>query len=97
MKAEQDKNLSQWMNRKETVYTSPKIQKVIVKLLGIKVLREQSSNLQSSPFLIIKVDETTDVSNTELAAIVIHCFQDFHVHEEFIGLYCTPPLKVGQS
>ena len=93
MKAKQDKNLSQWMKRKKDVYTSPEIQNEIVKVLGVKVLRELSSSLQSSPFLTIMVDETTDVSNKEQAAIVIRRVEDFHVYEEFIGLYCIPSLE----
>ena len=46
MKAEQDKNLSQWMKRKQNVYTSTEIQNEIVKVLGVEVLRDLSSNLR---------------------------------------------------
>lgn len=92
-KAEEDKNLSLWMKRKENVYTSPEIQNEIVKVLGVRVLRELSSSLQSSPFLAIMVDETTDVANKEQAAIVIRWVESFHVFEEFIGLYSIPSLE----
>ena len=57
------------------------------------MLRELSSNLQNSPFLTIIVNETTDVFNKEQAAIVICWVEDFHVYEEFIGLYYIPSLE----
>lgn len=60
MKAESDPSLSEWMKRKENVYTSPDIQNEILMVLGVKLLRELSSEIQSSPFISIMVDETTD-------------------------------------
>ena len=93
MKAEQDPNLAEWLQRKENVYTSPDIQNEIIKTLGIKVLRDLASDLQSSPFICIMVDETTDISNREQSTIVIRWVaQDFQVHEEFIGLYNVPSI-----
>lgn len=56
--AEIDQSLFEWMKRKENVYTSPDIQNEIVKVMGVKLLRDLSCDLQCSPFLTIMVDET---------------------------------------
>lgn len=92
MKAE-DSNLAEWLRRKENVYTSPDIQNEIIKTLGLKILRDIASDLQSSPFICIMVDETTDISNREQSAVVFRWVtQDFQVHEEFIGVYNVPSI-----
>ena len=88
MKAECDANLAEWLIRKENVYTSPEIQNEIIKLMGIQILRDIALNLQSSPFLSIMADETTDSSNREQVTLFIRWVSDdFQVHEEFLGLY----------
>ena len=50
----------------------------------------------ASPFLTIKIDETTDVSNKEQVVI---CFwwvdQSLEAHEEFIGLYSVESTESG--
>ena len=93
MKAEQDPNLEEWLQRKENVYTSPDIQNELIKTLGITILRDLASDLQSSPFICIMVDKTTDISNREQSTIVIRWVaQDFQVHEEFIGIYNVPSI-----
>ena len=56
MKAELDPNLYEWMKRKGNTYTSPDIQNEIIKIMGIKLLRKISLDLQSSPFLTIMVE-----------------------------------------
>ena len=65
MLAELDSNLGSWMKRKENAYRSPDIQNEIVKVMGIKLLRNLSCSLQHSPFLAIMADEMTDISNKE--------------------------------
>ena len=42
MKAEEDSNLKEWLQRKQNVYTSPDIQNEIVKLMGLQILRNIS-------------------------------------------------------
>lgn len=59
MKADEDLNLTEWLKRKENVYTSPDIQNEIIKLMGLQILRGIAINLQNSPFLTIMADETT--------------------------------------
>ena len=51
------------MKRKGNTYTSPDIQNEIIKVMGIKLLRKISLDLQSSPILTIMVDKTRDISN----------------------------------
>ena len=83
MKAEEDSNLNDRLKRKENVYTSPEIQNEI-----IKVKREVMKDLQSSPYLTVMADETTDSSNREQVTLIIWWVtEDLEVHEEFLGLY----------
>ena len=42
------------------MYTSPAIQNEIIKVMGLQVLRDACANHQSSPFLTVMADETTD-------------------------------------
>lgn len=56
--------------------------------MAVHVLQTIATSLQSSPFLTIMIDETTDISNHEQVAIVFRYITDsFQVFEEFIGLY----------
>ena len=88
MKAEEDPNLDEWMHQKENVYTSPEIQNEIVNVMGLQVLRNVSADLQSSPFLTVMADETTDSSNREQVTLIFRrVTQELEVHEEFVGLY----------
>ena len=56
--------------------------------MGLQVLRNVSADLQSSPFLTVMADETTDSSNREQVTLIFRrVTQELEVHEEFVGLY----------
>ena len=91
LKASDDSNLADWLKRKENVYTSPDIQNEIIKVLGNHVLQSITKELQSSAFLTVMADETTDCSNKEQVTMVVrHVADNLEVHEEFLGLF---PVK----
>ena len=93
LRGEEDPSINEWLVRKANKYTSHEIQDEMAKIMAHQVLREISSNLQSSPFLTIMADETTDSSNFEQVTIVLRrVTEDFQVHEEFIGLYKVPSV-----
>ena len=93
MKALRDPNLTEWLKRRENVYTSPDIQNEIIKLMGINISRDMAAQFQSSPFLTIMADETTDASNTEQVTLFIRWVtDDLQVHEDFVGLYSVPSI-----
>ncbi len=52
--------LEEWLKRKDNVYTSAVIQNEMIKIMALHILRDLASILQSTPFLTIMVDETTD-------------------------------------
>ena len=55
------------------------------------VLADISSHLHQSPFVTLMLDETTDVSNTSQAVVMLRYVTDvFDIYEEFIGLYQVP-------
>ena len=54
-----------------------------------RVLRSILDNIQSSPFLSVMVDETTDKSNREQPTLIMRWVSnDLLVGEEFLGLCC---------
>ena len=88
MKAECDPLLEEWLKRKENVYVSATIQNEMIKTMGLSILRDIASTLQSAPFLTIMADETTDASNKEQVTIFLRWVtESLLVHEEFLGLY----------
>ena len=59
--------------------------------MALDVLTDISFHLHQSPFVTLLLDETTDVSNTSQAVVVLRYVTDtFDVHEEFIGMYQVP-------
>ena len=69
-------------------YTSAEIQNEIIKVMGLRILRDIISSLRGAQFYTIMVDETADVSNREQVVICIRWVSsNFEVHEEFMGLY----------
>lgn len=94
LRADDDPDLVAWLQRKQNRYTSHEIQNEILKIMAMSVLRNIASCLQSSPFLTLMMDETTDVSNTEQVVIVFRWVSDLlEVHEEFLGLYQGASIK----
>ena len=83
--------INEWLAWKATKYTSHKVQDVMVKTMAHQPLRKITTNLQSSPFITIMADETTDASDSKQVTIVFHWVtEDFWVHQEFVGLYKVP-------
>ncbi len=68
------------------------IQNEVIKIVGVKLLRNLSLYLQCSPFLTVMVDETRDISNKEQATVVIRWIKDIEVYEEFLGLHSLPSI-----
>lgn len=60
------------------------------------VLRSLCEKLQSSPFIAVMIDETTDVTNEEQVVIVMWWIEEcFEVSEEFLGLYSIPAIDAA--
>ena len=88
MKTEEDSYLNDKLKRKENVYTCPEIQNEIIKIITLQVKRVVMKDLQSSPYLTVMADETTDSSNRgQVTFIIWWVTEDLVVHEEFLGLY----------
>ena len=61
--------------------------------MAINVLRSITTSLQTSQFITLMMDETTDISNKEQVTFTIRWVSDnLEVHEEFIGLYEVPAV-----
>ena len=76
------------LDKKTDKYTSPIIQNEMLKIMGLRVLRDIADSLQKAKYFSLMADEVTDTSNREQVAICI-CWVDsnFQPHEEFIGLH----------
>ena len=73
------------MAKKTNTYTSPDIQNELLKHFSCEVLHQIVSSLQSSPFLTVMVDETTDVSNHEQLVLCVRWVSaDYDSQENFI-------------
>ena len=78
---------------KVNVYTSPAVQNKILKITGLQILQGITTELQSSPFKTVMVNETTDVSNREQVSLIDRqVTKELQVHEEFVGLYNVPSI-----
>jgi len=87
----QDPLVAGWLQKKRYRYTSHKIQDDFLDLMGKDILRNISSRLQQSKFATLMIDETTDVSNSSQAVVVLRYVTDaFDVCEDLIGLYKVP-------
>ena len=88
LRAEDKPEIYQWIKRSAQKHISPENQNELLQLMAHSVLRKILSNIQSSPFIALMVDETTDKSNKEQLTLVIRWVDEsFGVSEEFLGLY----------
>ena len=60
LRGEEDPSIDEWLAQKANKYTSHEVQDEILKEMAHQILRQIATNLQSSPFLTIMADETTD-------------------------------------
>ena len=58
------------LKKKMDKYTSHDIQNELLKIMSHYVLRGIAEQLQSSSFLTVMIDETTDVTNQEQVTII---------------------------
>uniref|UniRef100_H3ANI8 DUF4371 domain-containing protein n=1 Tax=Latimeria chalumnae TaxID=7897 RepID=H3ANI8_LATCH len=80
--------LTDWNEQKTSKYTSPEIQNEMLRVLGLRVLREITEKVRSAEFFSIMIDETKDSANKEQVVICVRWVDDnFEAHEEFVGLY----------
>ena len=87
MQALDNKELTEWLEKKREKFTSPEIQNEILKIMAHDILRNITSKIRSANFFSIMIDETVDVANKEQCIFVVRWVDDFDVHEEFLGLY----------
>ena len=87
--ASHDPLVLEWLKQKTYKYTSHKIQNEF--LDGIRCVNRYFISFTSIPFVTLMLDETTNVSNTSQAVVILKYVTDaFDVHEEFIGMYQVP-------
>ena len=69
------------------------MQNEIIKVMAMNVLRTITSSLQTSLFVTLMMDETTDISNKEQVTFTIRWVsENLEVNEEFVGLYGVPAI-----
>ena len=83
-----DVTINEWLKKKNMdKYTSHDIQNELLKIMPHYVLRGIAEQLLSSSFLIVMIDETTDVTNQKSVTIIFRMADnDVSVKEEFVGL-----------
>ena len=81
------------LSKVATITLPTKIKMKSPKIMAMEVMRNISTSLQNSPFIWLMMDETTDISNHEYGAIVLHHVTDkMEVLEELIGMYQVPSI-----
>ena len=69
------------------------MQNEIIKVMAMNVLRTILSSLQTSLFVTLMMDETTDISNKEQVTFTIRWVsENLEVNKEFVGLYEVPAI-----
>ena len=78
----------EWLNGKNQNFTSPEIQNEILKNMSLSILRDIVESIKKADFHSIMVDETSDVSNKELAVFCVRCVdKNVFSYENFLGLH----------
>ena len=84
LRAEDDSQLHDWVEKKSDKYTSPQIQNEIMTIMANTVPRGVASSVRSAPFYSLMVDETTDSSCEEQVVICCRWIDDdLQAHEDF--------------
>ena len=88
LRAEDNPLLGKWLERSWRKFTSHENQNEFLEVMSYMVLRKLLGDIHNSPYLMVMVDETTDVANKEQLTFVIRWVDEsLDVHEEFLGLY----------
>ena len=88
LRAEDNPLLGKWLERSCRKFTSHENQNEFLEVMSYMVLRKLLGDIHNSPYLMVMVDETTDVANKEQLTFVIRWVDEsLDVHEEFLGLY----------
>ena len=95
--AEEEADLSDWLERKSSKYTSHEIQNKLILLMAYQVLRNLATKIQNSQFVCIMIDETSDISNKEQVTIVIQSVNIHLVSEHFLGLYSVSSIDAASN
>ena len=86
---EDDDSIDEWLKQKSDKYTMQSSNSnEMLKIMASEVLCKISDSLHHSLILTLIMDEMTDISHCEQAAVVLrHVTDELEVFEEFIGLY----------
>ena len=73
------------------------IQNELTELMAKQVLAKKLESIRSSKFFGITTDEYTDISNKELLSMCFQWIKDLRVHEDFVGYYELPDIKIDTT
>ena len=80
--------LAQLLDKKKDKYTSPEIQKEVLKVMAMSLSRSIAETVRSCKFFALMADEVADVSNKErVVAWLRYVDNDFTAHDEFVGIH----------
>ena len=75
-------------------YMHSDMQNELIELMAKQVVAKKLESICSNNFFGIIVDEYTDISNKELLSMCFRWIKDLRVHEDFVGNYELPDIKV---
>ena len=81
-----DRSFSNWLSKSSSKYTGHDMQNEMLQVMALRILREITSNLQSTKYCIM-IDKTSDINTQEQVVVVMRWVDgNLDVHEDFIGL-----------
>ena len=94
LRARDDDELAQWLDKKVEKYTSPEIQNELLQIFARNMLRTIRNEVSECQFFTLMADEVTDASNKEQVVVCLrHVNKDLEVMEQFVGLYQVESIK----
>ena len=92
LEATRDEKMKAWLDKKQ--YLSPVITNEMINIMGLAVLEKILTNIKTSKWYAIIVDEATDISHTEQMSLSIRWVNEkYQISEDTLGLVELPNTK----
>ena len=92
LEATRDEKMKAWLDKKQ--YLSPVITNEMINIMGLAVLEKILTDIKTSKWYAIIIDEATDISHTEQMSLSIRWVNEkYQISEDTLGLVELPNTK----
>ena len=93
LEAAGDDKMKAWLDKKQ--YLSPVITNEMINIMGITILESILTDIKTSKWYAVIVDEATDISHTEQMSLSVRWVNEkYQISEDTLGLMELPNTKV---